>query len=90
MAVAASTHMLQYTFLVPAIEHTAMEHRLEELETRIAYQEASIEELTYTMLAQQKTIEALQAQLDYFKSVLKDLTPSAVAPMSEETAPPHY
>ncbi len=67
-----------------------MENRLEDIETRIAYQEASIEELTGTMLAQQKTIEELQAQLDYFKSVLKDLTPSAVAPMSEETPPPHY
>ena len=67
-----------------------MENRLEDIETRIAYQEASIEELTDAMLAQQKSIEALQAQLDYFKSVLKELTPSAVAPMSEETAPPHY
>ena len=67
-----------------------MENRLEDIETRIAYQEASIDELTAAMLAQQKTIEAMQAQLDYFKSVLKDLSPSAVAPMSEETAPPHY
>lgn len=67
-----------------------MENRLEDIETRIAYQEASIEELTDAMLAQQKTIEALQVQLDYFKSVLKELTPSAVAPMSEETPPPHY
>ena len=67
-----------------------MENRLEDIETRIAYQEASIDELTAAMLAQQKTIEAMQAQLDYFKSVLKDLNPSAVAPMSEETAPPHY
>ncbi len=67
-----------------------MEHRLEELETRIAYQEAAIEELTSTTLAQQQTIEGLQAQLDYLKSLLKDLTPSAVAPMSEETPPPHY
>ena len=67
-----------------------MEHRLEELETRIAYQEAAIEELTSTALAQQQIIEGLQVQLDYLKSLLKDLTPSAVAPMSEETPPPHY
>ncbi len=67
-----------------------MEQRLEELETRIAYQEVAIEELTSTTLAQQQTIEGLQAQLDYIKSLLKDLTPSAVAPMSEETPPPHY
>jgi len=67
-----------------------MENRLEDIETRVAYQEASIDELTNAMLSQQKQINALQAQLDYFKSVLKELTPSAVAPMSEETPPPHY
>jgi SlyX protein len=71
-------------------DHAAMEHRFEDLEIRIAYQEASIEELTNAMLAQQKTLGELQGQIDYLKSLLKDLTPSAVAPMSEETAPPHY
>lgn len=67
-----------------------MENRLEDIETRVAYQEAAIEELTQTSLAQQQTIEELRAQIDYLKSLLKDLTPSAVAPMSEETPPPHY
>ena len=67
-----------------------MEQRLEELETRIAYQEAAIEELTATTLAQQQTIEGLQAQLDYLKSLVKDMAPPAVAPLSEETPPPHY
>lgn len=67
-----------------------MEQRLEELETRIAYQEASIEELTSTMLAQQQTIETMQGQIEFLKSLVKDLAPSAVAPMSEETPPPHY
>ena len=67
-----------------------MEQRLEDIETRIAYQEATIEELTRTVLAQQQINEELQGQIDYLKSLLKDLTPSAVAPMSEETPPPHY
>jgi SlyX protein len=67
-----------------------MESRLEDLEIRIAHQEAALEELTQTTLAQQKQIEALNAQVDYLKSLLKELTPSAVAPRSEETPPPHY
>ncbi len=67
-----------------------MEKRLEDIETRIAYQEATIEELTRTVLAQQQANEELQGQIDYLKSLLKDLTPSAVAPMSEETPPTHY
>ncbi len=71
-------------------DHTAMQDRIEELETRIAYQEAAIEELTSTSLAQQQRIEELQAQIDFLKSLVKEMAPSAVAPMSEETPPPHY
>jgi len=67
-----------------------MESRLEELEIRIAHQEAAIEELTRTDLAQQQQIEALHVQIGYLKSLIKELTPSAVASRSEETPPPHY
>lgn len=67
-----------------------MESRLEDLEIRIAHQEAAIEELTRTNLSQQQQIEALQIQIGYLKSLLKEMTPSAVAPRSEETPPPHY
>lgn len=67
-----------------------MEHRLEDLETRYAYQEAAIEELTTTVLEQQRTIARLALELQQLKSMLKELTPSAVAPRSEETPPPHY
>lgn len=67
-----------------------MESRLEDLEIRITHQDAALEELTRASLAQQQRIEALSAQIDYLKSLLKDLTPSAVASRSEETPPPHY
>lgn len=67
-----------------------MESRLEDLEIRIAYQEASLEELTRTTLAQQQRINELSVQIDYLKSLIKELTPSAVASRSEETPPPHY
>ena len=67
-----------------------MESRLVDLEIRIAHQDAALEELTRTTLAQQQRIEALAAQVDYLKSLLKELTPSAVAPRSEESPPPHY
>lgn len=67
-----------------------MESRLEDLEIRIAHHEAAIEELTRTNLAQQQQIEALNIQIGYLKSLIKALTPSSVAPRSEETPPPHY
>jgi SlyX protein len=67
-----------------------MESRIEDLEIRSAHLEAEQEQLTRTLLEQQKTIEELRNQIDYLKSLLKELTPSAVASRAEETPPPHY
>jgi SlyX protein len=67
-----------------------MESRFEDLEIRIAHQELALEELTRTTLAQQQRINELTVQIDYLKSLVKELSPSAVASRSEETPPPHY
>lgn len=67
-----------------------MESRLEDLEIRIAHQELALEELTRTTLAQQQRINEQAVQIDYLMSLLKELSPSAVASRSEETPPPHY
>ncbi|MEJ2686244.1 MAG: SlyX family protein [Gammaproteobacteria bacterium] len=67
-----------------------MEQRITDLEVRLSYQEAAIEELTRTTLSQSQAIEGLRAEVDQLKSMLRELTPSAVAPASEETLPPHY
>lgn len=67
-----------------------MESRIEDLEIRSAHLEAEQEQLTHTLLEQQKTIEELRAQIEYLKSLLKDLSPSAVVSRAEETPPPHY
>ena len=67
-----------------------MESRIEDLEIRSAHIEAEHEELTRTLLAQQKSIDELRVQIEYLKSMLKDLAPSAVASRAEETPPPHY
>ncbi|HEY9148701.1 MAG TPA: SlyX family protein [Gammaproteobacteria bacterium] len=67
-----------------------MESRLEDLEIRSAHLEAEQEQLTKMVLSQQQTIEELRAQLDYMKSLLRDMAPSAVASQADETPPPHY
>jgi len=67
-----------------------MESRLEDLEIRIAHQELALEELTRTTLAQQQRINEQAVQIDYLMSLLKELSPSAVASRAEETPPPHY
>ncbi len=67
-----------------------LERRIDDLEFRSAHQEAALEDLTTTVMAQRQQLEELGAQLEYMKSLLQDLSPSAVAPASEETPPPHY
>lgn len=67
-----------------------MQERLDELEIRYSHQEQGLEALTQQVLQQQKQIEVLQGEIDYLKSLVQEMAPSAVAPMSEETPPPHY
>ncbi|MCW9089380.1 MAG: SlyX family protein [Gammaproteobacteria bacterium] len=67
-----------------------MESRLDDLEIRSAHLEAEQEQLTLMLLAQQKTIEELRDQLNYLKSVVREVAPSAVASRADETPPPHY
>ena len=67
-----------------------MESRLTDLEIRLTHQEAALEELTHTVLEQDRLIVDLRGELEYLKGLLKDLAPSAVGPASDETPPPHY
>jgi len=67
-----------------------MESKLTDLEVRLAYQEASLEELTRTVVRQDQVIAALRAELEALARQVRELTPSNVASMDEETPPPHY
>lgn len=68
----------------------AMDERMTDLEIRLAHLEAAIDELTQTVLRQQQALTATGKQLEFIKSLLGDLSPAAVRPLSEETLPPHY
>ncbi|MEJ2508769.1 MAG: SlyX family protein [Gammaproteobacteria bacterium] len=67
-----------------------MESKLTDLEVRLAYQEASLEELTRTVVRQDQVIAELRAELEALARQVRELTPSNVASMDEETPPPHY
>ena len=67
-----------------------MESRIIDLEVRIAHQEASIDELTRTVLDLEKQQALMTQELLNLRDVLKQLSPSLVVPQSEETPPPHY
>lgn len=67
-----------------------LENRIAELETKIAFQEHLLDELNHALVQQQFDIDKMQLQLRYVVSKLKDMQPSNIASLSEETPPPHY
>ncbi|KAA6209263.1 SlyX family protein [Avibacterium paragallinarum] len=64
--------------------------QIAELETKVAFQEHTIEELNQALIDQQFIIEKMQLQLRHLAAKLKDLQPSNIASQAEETPPPHY
>lgn len=64
--------------------------RLEELETRNAYQEATIEDLSAQIYRHQQQIEKLENQLVSLAEKVKGLATGDSAPLPENERPPHY
>ncbi|MET0118311.1 MAG: SlyX family protein [Sedimenticola sp.] len=67
-----------------------MNEELIDLQTRVAFQDDAIQELTLTVTRQQNQISELHTALQQLRQQLKNLTPSQVASADEETPPPHY
>lgn len=64
--------------------------RMDELETKVTFQENTIEQLNQALIEQQFIIYKMQLQLRYLAQKLKDVQPSNIATQAEETPPPHY
>lgn len=69
------------------MEDKILEERLIDIETAIAIQEKTIEELNQVVIEQGKLIDRLIKQNRYLAEMIKNDT---VRPQSEETPPPHY
>jgi SlyX protein len=69
---------------------TETSSRLQELETRNAYQEAAIEDLSTRVYEQQKLIDALETQLLGLAEKVRNLAAGENAPLPENERPPHY
>ncbi|PHM74541.1 SlyX family protein [Xenorhabdus kozodoii] len=72
------------------MELSEFERRFEQLESKLAYQEATIEELNQEVIKQQIETDRLKEQLKLISERLKNHQTSIIAPLSEETPPPHY
>ncbi|MCX8649821.1 SlyX family protein [Gilliamella sp. B2776] len=67
-----------------------MKHQLELLETKVAFQEMTIEELNQMVVNLQSDISKLKEQLTLLSQKLQAIQVSNIANLSEETPPPHY
>jgi len=64
--------------------------RLEELETRNAYQEATIQDLSTQVYVHQQRIDRLEDQLSRLAEKVRGLASGEATPLPENERPPHY
>lgn len=61
-----------------------------ELETRLTFQENTLQALNDVVTRQQQQIESLNREIQTLKERLRAATPSPVGPLEDEKPPPHY
>lgn len=67
-----------------------MEDRINDLESRIAFQDETIDVLNRTVMEQQQQLDVLTQQLEHLRDKLKALAPSPLDSNEPEPPPPHY
>ena len=78
-----------YLFLHTLIKDL-MKQRLELLETKVAFQDMTIEELNQMVMHLQADISKLKEQLMLLSQKIQANQLSNIASLAEETPPPHY
>ncbi len=63
---------------------------IEELQTKLAFQEHTIEALNDALSSQQKQLDELAFKVRHVIDRIRSIEPSNIAKQSEETPPPHY
>ena len=64
--------------------------RIEALEIRLMDQEASIEEMTRTLLNQEQLLRLQQETIQRLEQLLQSLSAGSINRPGEEPPPPHY
>ena len=64
--------------------------RLEALETRLMHQEASLDEITRTLLRQEQLVNKQRQAIETLQGQFQSLADAGGIPPGEEPPPPHY
>lgn len=64
--------------------------RFEMLEVRLAHQEAAVEELTRTLLSQEKLVREQAETIQRLQQQMRSLAAAPLTAPEDETPPPHY
>lgn len=67
-----------------------MESRLNDLETRVAFQDDLLETLNAIVAQQQQQLDLMQREIRLLYEQIKTLSPSDIAGSNEQERPPHY
>ncbi|MFC6438616.1 SlyX family protein [Bowmanella sp. JS7-9] len=63
---------------------------IEALETKLAFLEATVDELNQALTDQQSQLDKMQFQIRFLTEKMQQQQVSNIASMAEETPPPHY
>ena len=72
------------------MNNTDLISRIETLETRLTHQEASLDEITRTLLRQEQLVNRQLQAIETLQGQLQTLTEAGVASAGDEPPPPHY
>lgn len=64
--------------------------QIEDLETKLAFQELTVEELNQEVIKLNRLVAHQQHQIHMLIGKLQDMEPSNMATQAEEMPPPHY
>lgn len=68
----------------------SLEARLDELETRVAFQDDALQTMSDEIARQQRDIERLQLQLAALAKRQAEMQTQVGEPLGDEPPPPHY
>ena len=69
---------------------TSLQNKMDDLETKLSFQELTIEELNQEVIRLNDLVADQQHKLQLILQKLSAIEPSNIASQSEETPPPHY